>query len=286
MVAITVVGVAGFLLPFWLPSDETAQPRAGQAPMLTALVALIALAALALDLRTHTRTAASVALLGVVAAVAGLLRLLDLPGGGSGMFFAIILAGVAFGAWFGLYAGLFAMIVGALLTGGVGPWLPYQALAAGWLGASAGLLGRATIRFDSRVEVVILAAFGWCWGFLYGGIVNLWFWPVRIGQGDLDWHPDLSLVETLQHYWRFYVSTSFAWDAAGALANAVLILITGRVVLRAFRRVAGRLSPEIEFYTPVQPSTPLDSALSVSGVPISGPPGQRVRSPSDERTRP
>lgn len=284
MVAITVVGIAGFLLPFWLPAGAAGQPRSAEAPMLTALVAVLILVALAMDLRSHTRSAASIALLGMVSASAGLLRLLDLPGGGSGVFFAILLAGAAFGTWFGLYAGIFAMVVGALLTGGIGPWLPYQALAAGWIGASAGLLAHLTRRLAPRLEVVVLAGFGWLWGFAYGAIVNLWFWPVRVGTGDLDWNPDLSFAETVQHYWRFYFTTSFAWDAAGALANAVLILLTGRAVLEAFRRVAGRLSPQIEFYTPAAPSASESGPSSESAAATES--RHAMPRPADERTAP
>ena len=47
-------------------------------------------------------------------------------------------------------------------------------------------------RLDPRLEVVALAAYGWVWGFLYGAIMNLWFWPFARG-GALDWHPGLGL---------------------------------------------------------------------------------------------
>ena len=37
------------------------------------------------------------------------------------------------------------------------------------------------------------------------------------------------------------------WDAAGALANAVIILVVGLAVLRTLRRFAHRLEPVVEF---------------------------------------
>jgi energy-coupling factor transport system substrate-specific component len=52
--------------------------------------------------------------------------------------------------------------------------------------------------------------------------------------------------ETLHHYWSFYVATSLGWDAAAALTNAVLIVITGVALLRALRRFAHRLDPVVE----------------------------------------
>ncbi len=95
-------------------------------------------------------------------------------------------------------------------------------------------------------EVVLLASGGWVAGFLYGAVMNLWFWPFTVGSGALAWHPGLSLPETLERYWSFYVATSLPWDAAGAFANGVLILTTGRHILSGLRRVAHRLDPVVE----------------------------------------
>jgi energy-coupling factor transport system substrate-specific component len=209
-------------------------------------VGALVVGAIALEVRRGTMNGATVAILGVLAATAGLMRLLGLPGGGNGIYFLVILAGAAFGARFGLLLGLCAMAVSAIITGGIGPWLPFQMLALGWMGGMAGLIGTATARMSPRLEVVVLAAYGWCWGFLYGAIMNLWFWPFIRDGGPLSWHPGLSFQATLHHYWSFYVATSLAWDAASALANAVIILLTGAVLMRSLRRFAHRLEPVVE----------------------------------------
>ena len=57
-----------------------------------------------------------------------------------------------FGPRFGLLLGLTAMAVSAVITGGLGPWLPFQMLALGWMGAGAGWLGRVTERLQRRVD--------------------------------------------------------------------------------------------------------------------------------------
>ena len=154
-------------------------------------------------------------------------------------------AGAAFGPRFGLLLGLCSMAVSALITGGLGPWLPFQMLALGWMGGAAGVLGLVTARLRPRAEVVVLAAYGWVWGFVYGAIMNLWFWPFERG-GELDWRPGLGLAGTLHRYWSFYVATSLGWDAAGAFTNALLILVTGAALLRTLRRFAHRLEPVVE----------------------------------------
>lgn len=244
---VVFVGAGAFLYPFWLPRETLGmQAHAGDAPLVAAVVGALAVAAVVLEVRRGTMNGATIALLGVLGASAGLLRLLDLPGGGSGIFFLVVLAGAAFGPRFGLLLGLVAMATSAIITGGIGPWLPFQMLALSWMGAGAGALGRATIRLRRPLlEVAVLAAYGWIWGFLFGAIMNLWFWPFTAGDGELSWTPGLGLVGTLERYWSFYAVTSFGWDAAGALANAALIALTGRALLPSLRRFAVRLRPVV-----------------------------------------
>lgn len=237
-----VVGAGAFLYPFWLPGETLPNnAHSGDAPVVAAAVGALVVAAVALEVRRGAMTGSTVAVLGVLSACAGLLRLLDLPGGGNAMFFLVVLAGAAFGPRFGLLLGLCAMAVGAVLTGGVGPWLPFQMLVLGWMGAGAGLLGQVTRSWRPGIEVAALAAYGWVWGFVYGAIMNLWFWPFVRDGGPLSWEPGLGVTATLDRYWSFYVTTSFAWDAAGALANAALIAVTGVALLRTFRRFALRV---------------------------------------------
>ncbi len=246
-VLMVVVGAGAFLYPFWLPSGAIpSEAHAGDAPLVASVVGLLAAGAVVLEVRRGTMNGSTVALLGVLSATAGLLKLLDLPGGGSGLFFLVVLAGAAFGPRFGLLLGLTSFVVAAVLSGGIGPWLPFQMLALAWMGAGAGALGRLTSRLSSWIEVGAIAVYGWVWGFVFGAIMNLWFWPFQQNDGPLAWHPGLSAGRTLQHYWSFYVATSFAWDAAGALANAVIILAVGRPVLRTLRRFAHRLDPVVE----------------------------------------
>lgn len=241
---VVMIGAGAFLYPFWLPGEALPnQAHAGDAPLVAAAVGALAVVAVTLEVRRGTMTGATVAVLGMLSALAGLLKLLDLPGGGSGLFFLVILAGAAFGPRFGLLLGLTSFVVSAVLSGGFGPWLPFQMLALGWMGAGAGFVGRATRRLRPWGEAGVLALYGWGWGFVFGAIMNLWFWPFQRSGGDLSWEPGLSAGETVQHYWSFYVATSFAWDAAGALANAVIILAVGRQLMATLRRYADRLDP-------------------------------------------
>ena len=246
-VLMVVVGVAAFLYPFWFPSNAfPGGAHAGDAPLWAAAIGALVVGAVSLEVRRGTMNGAVVAVLGVLGASAALLRLVDLPGNNAGIFFLVILGGVAFGPRFGVLLGITAMATSAVITGGIGPWLPFQMLALSWMGGTAGLLGRWTQRLPARVEVSVVAGFGWCWGFAYGAVMNLWSWPFLQGDGDTLWRPGLGLVRTAEHYWSYYVATSFGWDAAGALCNAILLVVTGAALLRTLRRFAHRLKPVVE----------------------------------------
>ena len=243
-VLMTVVGAAAFLYPFWLPSGSAPDgAHRLDAPILAAVVAALVVGAITLEVRRGTMNGATISLLAVLSAACAILRIIGLPAGGNAIFFLVVLAAAAFGPRFGLLLGLCAMAVSAVLTGGFGPWLPFQMLTLAWMGGGAGLVGRQTRTLSPWLEVCILAAYAWVWGFVFGAVMNLWFWPFIVDGGPLSWSPDYGLAQTLAHYWRFYVVTSFPWDAARAFVNAALVLLLGRSLLRSMRRFVGRTEP-------------------------------------------
>ncbi len=93
---------------------------------------------------------------------------------------------------------------------------------------------------------MVLAGFGIVAGFAYGAILNLYSWPFAapgVGQDiGLYWNPELSARESLEHYARFYLVTSFWYDAFRAVANAALILLVGAPVLRTLDRSLAHFS--------------------------------------------
>ena len=117
-----------------------------------------------------------VALLGMLVAVDATLRLVPTLLGASPIFLLIVLVGFSYGADFGFLMGALTLGVSALITGGLGPWLPYQMLGAGWVGLTAGWLPHIG-GVGGRRQLCLLAVFGALWGFLYGGILNLTEWP-------------------------------------------------------------------------------------------------------------
>lgn len=249
----TVVGALAFLYPFFLPEIVQRTPlgaaRTTELPLLLIFLVGITLLVLLFELQGHGVETKLVALLGVLVAINAALRFIEIaipgPGGFSPIFFLIILTGYIYGGRFGFLMGSMTMLVSALVTGGVGPWLPSQMLAAGWTGMSAPLirpLVNALKLKDPRWEVFLLALFGALWGMLYGVIMNLWSWPFIAGTEALTWEPGTGITQSIQHYAAYYLVTSLVWDLVRAAGSFTMLLFLSAPALRVLRRFQRRFS--------------------------------------------
>ena len=240
--AVTLVSVAGIACFGWplLVSPGSGLAHGTDAPFVFAALLPLLLAVVLAEIAEGGLDVKAVALLGVLSAVGAALR--PLGAGTAGLetvFFLLVLAGRVFGAGFGFVLGATTMFGSALLTGGVGPWLPFQMLGAAWVGIGAGLLPQAR----GRAEVALLAAYGAVAGLAYGLALDLAFWPFTTGLGGgLSFEAGASVLTNLHHFVVYAASTSLGWDIGRAATNAVLILLTGHAVLGTLRRAARRAS--------------------------------------------
>lgn len=247
---ICALGLAAFLYPFFLsarlPGGDSGA-HAATAPLIFAILGPAMLVLMLAELSAGRLSTRSLAVLGVLTGLTAVLRLPAGPGDSPTFFFLIILAGYVYGARFGFLLGAAGLLVSAILTGGVGPWLPFQMFASGWMGLGAGLLGPLgrRLRPGSWAEIGLLCAYGYLWGLLFGALMNLWFWPFS-PPGELAWSPGMGLGETLRRYLIFYGVTSFAWDSLRAIGNLLLIAALGRPILKELRRFKSRFQFEVE----------------------------------------
>lgn len=246
----TLTGWVALLLPFLVPlaqSGDAAAPalQIGQTPLLTVILVTLCLAILLVEFQGRQTNAKIVAALGVMVAGTAALRFLEIgipgPGGFSPVFLPIILGGYVFGPRFGFLLGAMGLLVSALITGGVGPWLPYQALAAGWVGLGAGWLPHPQRQLG---QLAVLIAYGFVWGFLYGLILNLTSWPFLAGDPAQTWQQGEGVAAALRSYGVYYLATSAVWDAARAAGNVALLVALGLPLVRALGRFRDRLSFE------------------------------------------
>lgn len=238
---VAVVSLAGLALFCW-PFLGTGLPDNTPAWMLM-LACLAAL--IAVEAGTRQLDSRAIALLAAIAALDAALRLAVIVGVGgfNPIFFLVLCAGFVFGPSFGFMAGALSILVSALLGAGVGPWVPYQVFALGWVGVVAGVAGHWRRPTPGVRDVAILAAVGALTGYLFGGLMDVTDWiPVFRGNPTLGWSPGMLPGTALAHYARYYALTSFAYDTFRAAGNAVMVIALGAPVIAALTRFRARLT--------------------------------------------
>ncbi|WP_461172664.1 ATP-binding cassette domain-containing protein [Arthrobacter sp. Z1-9] len=240
-VELTVLAAANLLAlgAFCWPLLAAALPQdaAAALPYAALAIAPVAAVAVVISLDGSVRSAHMVALLGVLAAVGSAVRVASTGVGGvEAVFILLILAGRAFGPRFGLLLGAATIAVSSAVWGGIGPWTPFQIFACAWVGAGAGLLPR---RVRGRAELWMLCGYGAVASYLYGLLLNLWFWPFAVGAGTgISYQPGAPLGTNLSSFLLYSLVTSTAgWDTLRAVTTIIGIVVVGRAILAAFRRV-------------------------------------------------
>ncbi|WP_175408677.1 ECF transporter S component [Streptomyces sp. TRM64462] len=249
LVLVGVIGVAAFGWPL-LVDAEVARDNVSHtqdAPWLLALLLPLLIGVVVATIADRGMDAKAVAMLGVLAAVGAALR--PLGAGTAGlepMFFLMVLSGRVLGPGFGFVLGSVTIFASALLTGGVGPWMPFQMLSMGWFTMGAGLLpGARSVR--GRGELLMLAAYGAVAAFAYGTVMNLQGWVTLQGlSSGISFHPGDPVHENLVRFGAYCLATSMGWDLGRAVLTVVLTLTIGSTVLKALRRATRRAAFEAQ----------------------------------------
>lgn len=247
----SLIGLSAFFWPFVAAPESAAVAHASDAPFLFALLMPVILAVVLTQMTDPGQGAKAIAMLGVLAALVAALRPLGAGHAGVEPFwFVIIIAGRALGPGFGFALGSVGIFASAILTGGVGPWLPFQMLGAAWVGMGAGLLPR---NVTGWMERWMLAAYGAIAALLFGFLLNAWFWPFFTGYAtEISFVPGAPLSENFARLVIFSLATSLGFDLPRVVITVGLILVAGGPMLRAIRRAAQRASfePATEFVQP------------------------------------
>jgi energy-coupling factor transport system substrate-specific component len=240
----SLVGIIGFCWPLLIHGNAgTNLAHSADAPWIFIAVLPLLLAVVLSELAEGSLDAKAIALLGILAACGAALRVPS-PGvaGFEPVFFLLIPAGRVLGRGFGFVLGAITIAASALITGGVGPWLPFQMFGAAWMGFGAGCLPPARGRF----EILMLAGYAAVAGLAYGTLINLWFWPFGAGTTtSFSFVPGAGFVHNLHSFIFFDLTTSLGFDIPRAVTNGVLVLVLGRPVLGALRRASRRAAFDV-----------------------------------------
>ncbi|MFB8174599.1 ECF transporter S component [Streptomyces sp. NPDC055966] len=268
LVLVGAVGVVAFGWPFLAPPASQLSAHAQDAPWLFAGLLVLLVAVVAATISESDLGPKAVAMLGVLAATGAALR--PIGAGTAGiepMFFLMVLSGRVLGPGFGFTLGSVTMFASALLTGGVGPWLPFQMLSMGWFTMGAGLLPGA-VRLRGRGELFLLAGYGFLASLAYGTVMNLAGWPfLATAASDISFDAHASVPANLARFIAYCLATSLGWDLGRAVCTVVLTLFLGPAVLRALRRATRRAAFETAVTFDARDPSPDEYGTSPSGTP-------------------
>jgi energy-coupling factor transport system substrate-specific component len=138
--------------------------------------------------------------------------------------FLVIVSGFVFGPSFGFAVGVIATLVSNSFLGH-GPWTPWQMIAWGLAGFTAGLFSGNKL-FENRL---VLALFAFLWGFLFDYIMNLWHWLFFI-------YP-----LNIQTFIAVYLA-SFYFDLLHAIGNFVFTYFFAKDLIIILSRFKEKLS--------------------------------------------
>ncbi len=145
--------------------------------------------------------------------------------------YIIICTGYVFGPVAGFMVGATTALVSNIFLGH-GPWTIFQIFAWGLVGITASLLNKLNIEQNGIV------IFGFVWGYLFGWMMNLWYWLLYIYPHTI--------------YTFGYTAIGSIWfDTLHATGNAIFLLLLGRKTIEIFKRYKDRF--HIEFVSKTEP---------------------------------
>jgi len=232
----TLIGFVCFLWPFVLTPGRFGSTYTPS--LMFGVLLLLVLAVVFAEIADRGIDSKAIAMLGVLSAInAGLRPLGAGTAGIETVLFVLVFAGRVFGPGFGFALGCTSLFASAIITGGVGPWMPYQMFGCAWVGLFAGLLPPCR----GKTEIAMLAAYGVFAGYLFGFMLNLQFWPFTVDPGSsISYLPGASFTVQWHRYLIFDATTSLGWDTGRAVTDLICILLLGRPALTTLRRAARR----------------------------------------------
>ena len=193
-----------------------ARAGTGRRPVAAFALAPLAILVVLASLDGTVRSAHTLALLGILAAIGAAIRIVGTGVGGvEAVFILLILAGRVFGARFGLLLGVLTIALSSIMWGGIGPWTPFQMFACAWVGAGAGLLPRRVPAARGDRDAL---GYGVVASYAFGLLMNLWFWPFAVGTGTgISYEPGAPIGQNLASFVLYSLVTStLTWDTLRA----------------------------------------------------------------------
>ncbi|MBS7658784.1 MAG: ECF transporter S component [Candidatus Bathyarchaeia archaeon] len=178
---------------------------------------IITITGLIIDFRKHYLNSRIISLTIALGALTALLRIPFAPlPNVNPCTYLIICSGIAFGSHIGFFIGVLTPLISNLLLGH-GPWTPLQMYSWGLIGGLAG-----SLNFNHyMINRWKLGLLGFIAGYLYGFIMNIWFWYSYFYPINLT----TFIIAELQ---------GLPFDTFHAIGNFAFLIILGDKTLKVF----------------------------------------------------
>ena len=137
--------------------------------------------------------------------------------------YLIFSAGFVFGPLIGFIIGANTALISNFMLG-QGPWTLYQIIGWGLIGIIGGLLNYTKEKRPNKWINVII---GFSLGFIYGWLLNLWFWLIFIRPLTFE-------------SWILSNISSFYFDLSHAISNGVFLYLFGKKTINILYRYRHR----------------------------------------------
>jgi energy-coupling factor transport system substrate-specific component len=217
---ILVIGVSAFIIPLFPESPLQSFVNWG---LIATILVILSVVAFFFEFESAAISSKEIALVAMLGTISAVLRVpFAVIPNVQPCTYLIICSGYVFGPMAGFMVGAVTALVSNFFLG-QGLWTPYQMFAWGLVGVSAAYLRRFGV---GRVGLII---FGIVWGYLYGWIMNVWYWVAFI-------YP--LTVKTF----FVYQLTSIWFDTLHAIGNALLLGLFGVKTIAILDRFKKRFS--------------------------------------------
>jgi energy-coupling factor transport system substrate-specific component len=215
-----LIGITAFIIPLF---PESPLQNFLNWRLIATILVVLAVIAFFFEFESAAVSSKEVALVAMLGTVSAVLRVpFAVIPNVQPCTYLIICAGYVFGPVAGFMIGAVTALVSNFFLG-QGPWTPYQMLAWGLAGFSAAYIRRLGL---GRIWLIV---FGVIWGYLYGWIMNTWYWITFIY--PLTWRTFL-----------VYQLTSVWFDTLHAVGNAFLLGLLGMKTIGILERFKQRFS--------------------------------------------
>lgn len=214
LAVISGLGAASFIAPILSPSPLDILQNWG---LMSVVLVALTIGAFFFEFESKATGSKEIALVGILGTVSAVVRIpfAAIPSV-QPCTYLIICTGYIFGPLAGFMVGAITALVSNFFLG-QGPWTIYQMFAWGMSGVTASYLKR----FNPGRRGLI--AFGIVWGYLFGAIMNLWFWAAFV----YPLTPMTFLISQLNSLW---------FDTAHAVANAIFMGLWGKKTISILER--------------------------------------------------